>query len=187
MSSHSRTEFSQIVFDFDGVLFSTKDAVQEAYEHVGISMPSDAYGKPWHQWMMQSLGLTEAEAARLHKLKNEVYLRLVQEGAVRPLPAHDVFMKYDQSVVATGASRAAASILLPGASHRIAVASASTMRKAHYLHTHRPNGAVYIDDDLKLGLDVVEYANTLRGANVFTFIHYRGQSADALEDMIING
>lgn len=66
------------VFDMDGVLMDSKDAVFEAYERAGVIMPEDAWGKPWQDWLIRECNGDEKHAQKVHTVKNQMYLETLE-------------------------------------------------------------------------------------------------------------
>ena len=48
------------VWDLDGTLLDSRDAVRRAYLEAGVVMPDDAWGKPWQVWCGVSFALIAA-------------------------------------------------------------------------------------------------------------------------------
>jgi phosphoglycolate phosphatase-like HAD superfamily hydrolase len=95
------------VFDCDGVLVDSRAAVEKAYREAGVQPPDDFWGKPWQEWLPQACkGIYDA--MWYHKRKNEIYLNLIQRGAVPLLSGGEVFREMlDQGatlIVATSGS-----------------------------------------------------------------------------------
>jgi beta-phosphoglucomutase-like phosphatase (HAD superfamily) len=95
------------VFDLDGVLIDSRQAVEAAYRDAGVEMPSAAWGLPWQSWLIDLCGSDE-KAREVHALKNELYPQKLLEHAQR-LPAADIvsalwFMDPHQVRIITGAS-----------------------------------------------------------------------------------
>jgi phosphoglycolate phosphatase-like HAD superfamily hydrolase len=68
------------VFDLDGVLIDSRDAVREAYKRVGCVMPDDAWGRPWYEWC----------GIEPHTRKVAVYKQMILAGEVPTLPPLEV-------------------------------------------------------------------------------------------------
>ena len=88
-----------LAFDLDETLLDSRKAVYEAYHHVGVEMPLDAWGKPWRNW------LDDEDA---HDAKNYVYPEFLQKFG-RPLPLRDLCVANPSSLILTGASKEGAS------------------------------------------------------------------------------
>lgn len=80
------------VFDLDGTLVNTYEAVRRAYLEVGVEMPTDAWGQPWQEWC----------SPVQHAAKCLVYPEFVRRYATR-LPLYD-FARDTRAPVLTGAS-----------------------------------------------------------------------------------
>lgn len=66
-----------IAFDLDGVLVDTRQATEEAYKAVGVHMPPNAWGQPWHVWLNDPV---------LHAKKQSIYPKYLKAYArERPL------------------------------------------------------------------------------------------------------
>ena len=86
------------VFDLDGTLVDTRQAVVEAYRAIGVEMPEDAWGKPYREWLPQPKW-------QLHEQKAVVYpTTLARFG--KKLGLYD-FVKAKGYPVLTGASYSA--------------------------------------------------------------------------------
>ena len=89
------------VFDLDGTLFDTKQAVFEAYKAAGVIMPDDAWGKPWHQWL---------DDETIRQKKQKIYPEYVEKHA-KALPLWDMFREMQDAkmnpIILTGAGSAA--------------------------------------------------------------------------------
>lgn len=89
------------VFDLDGTLLDSRDAVRRAYLEVGVTMPDDAWGTPWQSWC----GIEE------HSAKVRVYQRMLDAGEVPTLPSIDVVRELlaakERVAILTGASHEA--------------------------------------------------------------------------------
>lgn len=103
----------QVVFDIDGVLMDTKQAVFEAYKRAGVLMPPEAWGKPWNEWLPRRVNPFRAE--EIHKAKNDIYPTLLSEYS-KPLSGSVLAREYiDQNVEVkfiTGSSLVAAEVVL---------------------------------------------------------------------------
>ena len=62
-----------VVFDVDGVLVDTRELVVQAYRDVGVEMPENAWGLPWHEWLPALVG-DDGRAAELHREKTRRYV-----------------------------------------------------------------------------------------------------------------
>lgn len=103
------------IFDLDGVLIDSRHAVRAAYERVGVTMPLQAWGRPWREWLIDACEGDENEARRVHNLKNEIYPEMVRRHA-RQLPLAGYIAALDEKSlpcwVITGASNDAAEAAL---------------------------------------------------------------------------
>jgi phosphoglycolate phosphatase-like HAD superfamily hydrolase len=94
------------MFDLDGTLFDTREAVRLAYLEAGAELPEDGswWGRPAREWLRDPDG-------SIHRRKNAIYLANLDR--VRTLPAFQLYEQLAPRVgIATGASRAAATGLL---------------------------------------------------------------------------
>lgn len=103
MSSHSRC----YIFDLDGVLVDTKDAVRKAYEIVGVYMPDEAWGRPFAAWGLDYCNRHGLDPREVHKEKNRHFKRLAK-SMVRALPplhqAHKLYENDRDVRILTAAS-----------------------------------------------------------------------------------
>jgi phosphoglycolate phosphatase-like HAD superfamily hydrolase len=100
-----------IVFDLDGVLVDTREAVRQAYKDAGVIMPDDAWGKPWQSWLIEMCS-DYRTAMLVHAEKDVQYKRLIEHNCVQLLPPMVLLRTLHQSGVvkvgvATGASESA--------------------------------------------------------------------------------
>jgi hypothetical protein len=125
-----------LVFDLDGTLVDTRAAVEAAYSAVGVRMPSNAWGKPWKEWLKDE---------ELHRRKNAVYPIALALYAKR-LPLMEHCLRANARVI-TGASREAVRgikrILEPRL--RVVLHGASLAEKIAWLSCF-PQPGVYVDD-----------------------------------------
>lgn len=92
------------VFDLDGTLIDSYDAVHHAYFKAGVVMPIDAFGKPWREWLpgvCESRGLNAEE---VHRIKNECYPEFIHKVKRTPLFETLLHKQMDPIVILTGAS-----------------------------------------------------------------------------------
>lgn len=75
------------VFDVDGVLADTRDAVRESYAIAGVDQPDDVWGISWKLWLPAIVGIEAAP--HVHGLKQEAYAKLLETGAAQRLPGAD--------------------------------------------------------------------------------------------------
>jgi hypothetical protein len=132
------------VFDLDGTLVLTQAAVIAAYEHVGICMPPQAWGRPWVEWLRTEAGLPDHAA---HAAKNRVYPSYLARLA-RPtgLLRHAVI---NRCPILTGASNDAVRAVEACFEVDLNVAGfgLSLQDKIEWLNDNTPG--VYVDDDEK--------------------------------------
>lgn len=145
-----------VVFDLDGTLVDTRQAVTQAYRWAGVELPDHAWGRPWQEWLPQLLKYEDnaedplaQSAEQVHKLKNHYYQYTLKLYA-RALPCLER-ATHRSLVVLTGASRDAVTTLLKwNRSEKFAVIY-SDLRlddKIDWLNA-RPPG-VYVDDDARV-------------------------------------
>lgn len=75
------------VFDLDGTLVDSRDAVIASYKDVGIEMKPWHWGKPWRVWLEQACldaGMPSGSAAKVHEAKGRRYTH--HRERVRTLP-----------------------------------------------------------------------------------------------------
>lgn len=129
------------VFDLDGTLVDTREAVRRAYEYAGVTMPADAWGRPWHEW------LTGPDASRKHAVKNQVYMKTLGLFG-RPLPLLQLVEEGGYPVI-TGASHIAVETIIIKWAPRLNVAlrQATLEDKVRWLGRRVPGA--YVDDDVR--------------------------------------
>ena len=174
-----------VVFDLDGCLVDTREAVEWAYSFCGVQMPNGAWGKPWHEWLPELVGGLE-EAEDVHDLKTKVYLEMLRGAPATELPPLELLRKglrdgiFEVGVL-TGASAAAADFILGHANiapeHIMLGTGLDVKQKTAVLGSLRDqyDDVVYIDDDWSAGVAISAEADTM-------FIHYDGQTLEELED-----
>ena len=87
------------VFDLDGTLIDTREAVRQAYRAAGLEeFPDDAWGKPAREWLRDEA---------VHTRKNALYPEMLRRYA-RKLPLLGLCLNIHAPVI-TGASPMAAS------------------------------------------------------------------------------
>ena len=136
-------------FDLDGTLVHTKLAVVASYAHVGIIMPDDAWGKPWHEWLLTADGRPDHAS---HARKNDVYANYLGHLA-RPTGLLN-FAVSNRCPVLTGASTAAVDAIRErfGIDLNVVGYSMTPMDKVEWLidppskYTGDPT-RIYVDDD----------------------------------------
>lgn len=163
-----------IVFDMDGVLADTKSLVQRAYRAHSVEMPDDAWSLPWRDWLPPLIGST-IEAAKVHSMKNETYLRLIQAYGVEPLApaavAHKMLREKSHSVgVLTGASSRATYAVLGALGLLDMIVLGTSMTPATKFSTLERFGPreTYIDD------------HEMFPPKGWDFLHYTGQTEEEL-------
>jgi len=159
-----------VVFDVDGVVADTQAIVKEAYASVGVSLPDDAWGRPWREWLPDAVGKRDPEI--VHTAKTAAYEAMLRRPhALRPLAGATVArILYGQGHFVgylTGASERAARAVLDevGAPGRIIRAECSTADKIKELHGY--GGAVYVDDT---------WDSAFRTASHFRFVHFHAMN-----------
>jgi hypothetical protein len=129
------------VFDLDGTLIDTRDAVVEAYRRAGALMPRDAWGKPWWEWT----------DARTHDIKN-LHYAYIYEVWVKPLPLLKTALRLNAPVI-TGASVAAVELAKKRFGPlNVQLTAADVSQKILFLNelNREEDGSrkgVYVDDD----------------------------------------
>lgn len=163
------------IYDLDGTLLDSRDAVRRAYAEVGVTMPDDAWGRPWQTWC----------GVEPHSRKVVVYDRMLKAGEVSTFPSLDVvreqLARNEHVGILTGASHEAvrAFIRLHDI-HGVALLGWSMTRpqKKHVLHSLRYNGntphITYIDDE--------DTASIVPSTG--RFVRYTGQTASKLKEDI---
>lgn len=151
---------THVVFDVDGVIVDSHAAVRAAYKLVGVEMPDDAWGKPWHVWLPQLVGST-FEAEDLHGKKNYVYTAMLRDGQVRPLAGASVAHRLApaQRSFLTGASAQAARAALRAAGlPRGRLWSGCTAEDKAARLLRLAGRGVYVDDDPAAGKSITAAA-----------------------------
>lgn len=90
-----------VIFDLDGTLVDSKEAVKQAYLRAGVTMPEWAWGRPWREWMTDPMA---------HALKAMYYPAALKEHG-RKLPLYDYASKHGSPVI-TGASYVASQCVM---------------------------------------------------------------------------
>ena len=94
------------VFDLDGTLLDSRDAVKRAYLEAGVEMPDGVWGSPWQSWC----------GIAAHSVKTRIYRDMLMRGEVPTLPAMDVvreLLAADEYVgILTGASHEAVTCVM---------------------------------------------------------------------------
>lgn len=146
-----------IVFDLDGTLIDTREAVREAYLAAGVEMPDAAWGKPWHTWLPQlpNLRLSPEE---IHKIKNANYKHCLREHG-RVLPCLQYAVQLDAPII-TGASVQAIAHVKTWLSEQgyhlrsVDLFGASYDMKQFWLNT--TSRGIYVDDDVDVRVKLRE-------------------------------
>lgn len=161
------------VFDIDGVLFDTQEAVTHAYVQAGAEpdVVIAAWGKPWREWC-------EVE---MHARKTRIYQKMIAAGEIESLPpleiARELFARKELVVFLTGASYPTTRMLLRGVGmlHCLREWCANVERKKAIMQTMVNLDAslrVTYVDDLPLDMNVVPSGGC--------FIQYVGQDLSYL-------
>lgn len=168
------------VVDLDGTLAHTRPLVVAAYHAVGIEMPSEAWGRPVHDWLPKAIAdsgsnLKEHE---IHHAKNEVYTTLIKTHGIDELPpaafVRQLHAQGQPFMVLTSASAAAADAVLhvlelkPNA----VISYVERCHKAKFLWELADTG-LYIDDDCDTVLSV-------RSQTKWRVVHYQEQRVEDL-------
>lgn len=79
-------------FDLDGTLLDTAELNRQAYETVGVKIPTSATGLSWTEWLPEYCSGNVDIAATLHREKTYIYLRRLIESDLQgmELPALQV-------------------------------------------------------------------------------------------------
>lgn len=127
----------RFVFDLDGTLLDTRQAVKEAYRAAGVEMPDECWGLPWREW------LTMPNAAEIHKRKNVYYYKTVSIYAKR-MPLFSIALQGQYPVI-TGASWVAVEhVLLMFGKLNVCLREADFDAKIQWLDERKPG--TYVDD-----------------------------------------
>lgn len=143
-------------FDLDGTLVNTQELNRLAYEKVGITIPSDAWGKRWQDWLIDIVGDDLLEARRIHEQKSDVYFTLLHNSSVRTLElpatrvARDIYLRGNNvTYCLTAAAMRTARLILDRLGLHILLASNLSYKDRHNIldtssHTHQ---ITYVDDN----------------------------------------
>lgn len=76
-------------FDLDGTLLDTMELNRQAYATVGVTVPTEAAGLSWLEWLPAQVGGNVEVAATIHRAKTGLYLRQLIETDLKgmELPA----------------------------------------------------------------------------------------------------
>jgi len=132
----------RIVFDLDGTLVHTREAVRHAYRLAGVEMPEDAHGKPFHEWCDDNV---------IHQRKHIYYPAMVKCHAKRTTLFEECLRRDMCIDVITGASMDAVSTLrnlqfLPWKRVQVHAWSLNVVQKIDWLARH--GWGLYVDDDI---------------------------------------
>lgn len=137
------------VFDLDGCLVDTREAVETAYRMAGVEMPVGAWGKPWREWC----------SPHVHELKNHFYPSCLVYY-LQPGPALPLWKRLTGNrVILTGASLEAleaVSVELPVLRLASYAVVECTRQRKHEELLKLTGGGTYYDDDAVAGLEIVE-------------------------------
>jgi len=128
---------SNVVFDLDGTLVDTREAVRLAYAAAGATMPEWAWGRPWHQWLFDS---------KVHARKNELYPEYIQRYA-QALPLLQVALDHDVPVITGASVEAVRAIRARFGPISVVLNGAGLQQKIDYLNWRAGRGT-YVDDDV---------------------------------------
>lgn len=163
-----------VVFDLDGVLADTRELVVRAYADVGVIMPPEVWGRPWHEWL---------HSVTLHAAKTERYVQLIREGA---LDEHvtsvcgllqRLQLEGIPTAILTGASYEAATVFIDRylcnhAPMLLGYSCDMRVKKTALVHLSVKYHVTYVDDD-------PIWQNEFSDTEVH-FVHYHGQDSDDL-------
>jgi len=143
--------------DIDGVLVNSREMVIESYKLVGVDMPIQAWGQPWHVWLPSAVRSYDV-ALELHKQKTEAYAEMLKNGAAvsNKLPFAEILMALEkrngtQVFYVTGAAREAGTAVLWALglnSKNLVAVNATTQEREGVFRELAPTG-VYIDDRIE--------------------------------------
>jgi hypothetical protein len=181
-----------VCFDMDDTLVNTRAAVTHAYHLAGVTMPADAFGKPWHYWLPSITKGDLNEATRIHEKKTRIYAEMLMHSSTpfTELPAARIarelisgIIKTDWTInvcVLTCASRTSTRSVLTrlGIDPHLTQSELGLSERVGMLLTY-PVGTVYVDDDC-------DTINTVRqNVRAVHSILYDGQSYDELRAQIL--
>lgn len=61
-------------FDLDNTLLATAELNRHAYATVGITVPPEAFGKAWHEWLPTLVNNDVDAAVDIHRRKSAIYM-----------------------------------------------------------------------------------------------------------------
>ena len=180
MTSSRKFPHSCVAFDVDGTLVDTEQSVIDAYRQHGITMPKEAWGRAWHEWLVPLCDGDWRQARILHMAKNKTYLETLRLG-VKQLPPAEVAWELHSKGLCdvaflTGASSPAVDeilVQLGFQSFDHLVLSAATWQHKIATLIEIPGGKAYVDNDMHFGKMIADQADV-------KFIGYDGQTKDEL-------
>lgn len=124
------------VFDLDGTLMDTREAVKHAYLLAGVRMPNDAWGKPWREWTTKDV----------HDKKNAMY-PIALHNFASPLPLLDYAVKLRSHILTAASLDAVLALKQVGwlPARTPFTSELSREQKVDWLRHH--GWGVYVDDD----------------------------------------
>lgn len=184
----SRSTFCAL-FDMDGVLVDTHQLVIDAYRQVGVEMPEGAWGKPWHEWLIDYFDGDIPLASDAHTKKTDVYMVWLKQGMFKPLPPADVITKLYQEWYPVGVLSGATYSAVGHISKALNIIHKNTTIRAGCSQQNKQEAIarlllagktdiVYVDDDKDAGQAITEVSSA-------RFIWYRGQTKEELMEEIL--
>lgn len=150
------------MFDLDGVLVDTRDAVRMAYREAGVTMPDDAWGKPWREWL---------DDPQVHANKNRHYADMLRQHATA-LPLLDYAEEHRIPII-TGASREAtrAINIVYGVHLNVIEWSCSLEKKVSLIKAMRDSDqtGIYVDDNVEACQTITEVVPDWRAITPYLF------------------
>lgn len=169
-----------VIFDMDGVLVDTKEANRMAYEAVGVTMPENAFGKPWTDWLIDAVGNNLDEADLRHRAKTDAYGAMIPYiNTLPPASLMDGLMSTGKVFVGivTGAARTTAEAILEQRLQlgpKTLLGTGCTVDEKRHIIFNLPYDRVVYIDDMKPSLEWYRQPQRIK------YLQYVGQTYEQL-------